>query len=365
MKIAILTVPFNNNYGGFLQAFALKNIIESYGHEVFFIDRRRNRKGYKIVRIIKHILFLDKSQRKQKKISVNTLKFQRTYLRPKTRTYYTSKSLKQCLEYKFDLYIVGSDQVWRYKFAKENIDDYFFNFLKGTSVPRISYAASFGISSSEYDNEKKLLCTSLLKEFKCISVREESAKKILHEEFQIPNKAIKTVLDPTLLLNVDTYISLVNQYEKPEREYIFSYILDTTAEINNSTHLLSDRMNLPVIKLKAQTGDKKTWDIIEPVELWLNRIYYSKFVITDSFHGMVFSIIFKKPFIVYANHTRGLDRFTSLLSILGLSDRLVTTPKEFSLTQIQSQDINWHEVEKHLSKYKEESLNFLTNSLTK
>lgn len=365
MKIAILTVPFNNNYGGFLQAFALKNILKSYGHEVWFIDRRRNRKGSRIVRIIKHILFLDKSQRRKKEISINTLKFQETYLQPKTRTFYTSKSLKQCLQYKFDLYIVGSDQVWRYKFAKENIDDYFFNFLKGTSAPRISYAASFGISSSEYDYEKKSLCSSLLKEFKYISVREESAKKILHEEFKIPNKDIKTVLDPTLLLNVDNYKILVNQYEKYDKEYIFSYILDTTFELNDSIHQLSDSINLPVIKLKAQTGDKKTWDTIEAVELWLNRIYYSKFVITDSFHGMVFSIIFKKPFIVFANHSRGLDRFTSLLSILGLSNRLITNSNKYSLTQILYQNINWDKVEKSLSIYKEESLNFLSNSLTK
>lgn len=141
MKIGLLTVPFNNNFGGFLQAYALKLILTSYGHEVIIINRRRNRnltwKG--LLKLLLTSLGIIKSQ--DKRLSVNTSKFISQYLTPGTPYYYSSKDIKHCLKYEFDYCIVGSDQVWRYKFAQDSIDDFFFSFLKDTKVCRMSYGA--------------------------------------------------------------------------------------------------------------------------------------------------------------------------------------------------------------------------------
>ena len=367
MKIAILTVPFNNNYGGFLQAFALKYILQSMNHSVWFIDRRRNRKDNKFIYFVKHLFHLDKAMRKQMSISKYTSEFQNKYLRPKTKAYYTSASLRDCLKYNFDCYIVGSDQVWRYQYAKENIDDYFFNFLSETNVLKISYAASFGISSSEYDETKKKICRNLLKKFDAISIREESGKYILNREFNVPLESIYTVLDPTMLLNVDCYKNLFNNVKCIRGNYIFSYILDNSSSIHNAITILADKLGQIEVNIKAQTGSIASWSIIEPIEVWLNRIYYSDFIITDSFHGMIFSIIFKKNFIVLANSSRGIDRFTSILSMLDLLDLLTTELNPSNIYQLYKKcynRIDWNKVDKILSVKRFESLKFLKNHLS-
>ena len=122
MKIGILTVPFNNNYGGFLQAFALKKVLQDMGLEVVFINRRRNKNtNYRVI-IKKALIKLGVCKDRIKELSKYTEQFKREYLYPMTEEYYTSEELKKCLNYNFDAVIVGSDQVWRYKSAGDSID---------------------------------------------------------------------------------------------------------------------------------------------------------------------------------------------------------------------------------------------------
>lgn len=358
MRIGILTVPFNNNYGGFLQAFALKRILMDMGHEVIFINRRRNRKrNYKT--IIKDLLIkLHLREDKVKKIGKYTNQFKRKYLHPITEEYYTSQELRKCLKYKFDMVIVGSDQVWRYRYAKDSIDDFYCNFIEGTDIPHFSYAASMGIDEMEYPKDKIEVCSKLLKSFKAISVREQSTVDILRSYFGV--KDAQVVLDPTLLLDKHIYIDLFkNQYTGNNRPYIFTYVLDEDSELRNAIEEFASLHQLEIINLRAQTGNIKDIKIIEPVEKWLSALYYSDYVITDSFHGTVFSIIFNKQFVTFGNISRGMSRLEDLLGCFELNNKLISESSDVQKTL--ETPINWESVEKHLELFKSYSLSFIND----
>lgn len=367
MKIGLLTVPFNNNYGGFLQAFALKTILVQLGHEVIIINRRRNRSNGLKARIKRFLVNLNLIEDRNAKIiedlSIYTNQFKHNYLEPITKEYYTTSELKKCLKLGIDCFIVGSDQVWRYKYAKSSITDFYFSFLKGTTIKRFSYAASFGIDEMDYPYDILDECKLLLKDFESISVREMSGVDILQNHFGINENKIKFVLDPTMLLDTQVYTSLFdNRFVKPTKPFLFTYILDDNEEINELIQELQIVYNIDRIDLKAQTGDLSKMLPIAHVEEWLSKIYYSDIILTDSFHGTVFSILFNKPFWVYGNSTRGKSRFTSLLSIFGLEDRYIESKINFSVSKLSSK-IDWVSVNKKLDLLKDESLSFLINSI--
>jgi adenylate kinase family enzyme len=361
MKIGILTVPFNNNYGGFLQAFALKRVLESMGHKVMIINRRRNR-TITLRSILGDLLRgLHLLEDKQKKLSKYTDQFQKKYLFPYTKKYYSSQELKRCVKYKFDAVIVGSDQVWRYWYFKDWIDDFFCNFLEGTNISHFSYAASMGSDEMDYPQDKIEICSRLLKDFKAISVREESSVKLLKEYFGVENAQV--VLDPTFLLDKQAYVDLFkDKYTKPENPYIFTYVLDDSEEIKRSIEEFSRQKNMPVVNIKAQTGNINEIDVIEPVEKWLSAIYYADYVITDSFHGTVFSLIFNKQFVVYGNMQRGMSRMQDLLNRVELMDRLLTSND--AVGEKLEHPINWDSVNNRINAYKDGSMTFLKNALT-
>lgn len=361
MKIGILTLPFNNNYGGFLQAFALKRVLEGMGHEVIIINRRRNRNQSIRNRIGNLLRTLHLLENKQKKVSKYTNQFQKMYLFPYTNKYYSSQELKKCLQYKFDIVIVGSDQVWRYRYFTDWIDDFFCNFLDGTNIPHFSYAASMGTDEMDYTQDKIEICSKLLKSFKAVSVREESSVKLLKDYFGVEN--VQLVLDPTFLLEKQAYIDLFkDNYTKPEKPYIFTYVLDDNKEIYQSIEEFSHKMNMPIIDIKAQTVDIKKLNVIEPVEKWLSAIYYADYVITDSFHGMVFSLIFNKKFVVYGNIKRGMSRMQDLLGRVELTSKLLSSINAVDEKLIE--EINWDAVNNRIYTYKKSSISFLEKALS-
>lgn len=367
MKIGILTVPFNNNYGGFLQAYALKMVLKGMGHEVIFINRQRNpskRLKFRVYRLlVKMHLLKDYMGEKKREISVRTNQFRDKYLTPISPAYYSSKSMQECLKLGIDFLIVGSDQVWRYKYAQDSIDDFFFGFVNDNiTIPRISYAASFGTDTMDYPEEKIQVIKSLIARFRAISVREESGKRLLTDYLGVPASRVKIVLDPTLLLVANSYKCLFED-TVPKKNYAFTYILDK-ADIDD---LLIDRLisskGLQRIDGKAQTGNLSELDVIEPVEKWLSYLYYSDYVITDSFHGTVFSILFNKPFIVIANPNRGITRLQSLLSVFHLEERLITSIASTN-EMVFNQQIDWPLVNTLLTKRREDSIRFLMDSVS-
>ena len=370
MKIAILTVPFNNNYGGFLQAFALKRVLKGMGHDVEFLMRRRYRPSRFLLfkNFITWILCRTRfcyyiRDYHINRISKNTRRFVRQYLSPLSKSCYTPTSFKKLMDnYHADVFIAGSDQCWRYKFAPWYIDDYFYKPLLGTGKKRISYAASFGVDYLEFDEDVLNSCQKCLKEFSSISVREASGINLLEQYFNVPKGKAVEVLDPTMLLTADDYKELICKYNITDQRYLFTYILDDNEEKEELISHIKQELQLSRIDQKAQTGDIMALQEIEPVELWLSRIYHSSFVITDSYHGMVFSILFKKPFIVYGNAARGKTRFMSILYKLSLADRYIENGNNIELSIIND-TINWNKIHGLLQQKRDESIAFLSNAI--
>ncbi len=389
-KILIITQPLRTNYGGILQAYALQKVIRNLGFEVqtdnaFFLKPRSLKNKLKDfgARLVYGCLKgnnnykpLIKKQFKRKDyeaVAKNILPFIEKNI--KTIDFFENrvKPKKSNIE-KFDIFICGSDQIWRRKYG--DVRRYFFDFLKNTNKKRFSYSASFGTDNlDEYSEKEKKDCKELIKYFSSISVRESSAIKIMEEEFQ---QTPLLTLDPTLLLNKEDYLNLIDtrekqpQIENSAKKKIFTYILDKSNEKEELTDILSRRLAMRVESIMP----KKNWTtlnskeidakaVFPSVEKWLYEISTADFVLTDSFHAVVFAIIFNKQFLCIGNKERGLSRFKSLLDLFDLNKRLIYSKKD--LTGVLLHDIykiDYEQVNQRKEELKEISLNYLTKNLS-
>lgn len=373
MKIGIIALELRYNFGGILQAYALQKVLRNLGHDVIHVDKIMEvslgpwYKKYPIYikrSICKYILgknIIIKADIEQNRISnaiaKNTDLFIGKYIR-KIRI----KDFSNFKEEDFDVIIVGSDQVWRPKYFFSKIENAYLDFAKEWKIKRIAYAASFGTEEWEYTEEQTNNCATLLKKFNAVSVRESSAVKLCYDNFGV--KA-EHVLDPTMLLLKEDYIKLFKDYNATQSDgNLFCYILDEGEEKKSIIDCVAKEKGLKTFYVNSRYDDHNAplkERIQQPVEKWLRAFYDAEFVITDSFHACVFSIIFNKPFIVYGNKERGLARFNSLLSIFGLEERIVST-KEESIKAI-SEPIDWERVNEVHRQWKEKSMSFLNNNL--
>ncbi|MBQ4420812.1 MAG: polysaccharide pyruvyl transferase family protein [Bacteroidales bacterium] len=381
-KVLILTQPLRTNYGGLLQAFALQKVVKDLGFEVltdnpFYLGRLSLRKKIKdfAARFVYGVLRGDKKykplfkhrlKRKDYEYAAqNILPFIET--RIATIDFFKGKAQPSSQDIdKFDYYVCGSDQVWRRRYG--DVRRYFFDFLKGRDKRRFSYAASFGLDNiDEYSKQEKQDCRELIKSFNSVSVREREAIKIVEQEFSF--SAVQ-VLDPTLLLEKEDYISLIGNTSKQESEdpYLFVYILDKSEQKKELIDIVSRRLNLRVKDIMPKkdwkTSKKDTESVFPAVEEWLDCFDKAGFVLTDSFHGTVFSIIFNKPFLSVGNKDRGLTRFTSLLSLFGLEDRLIFSKKDLTGVLLHNMlKIDYPKINETKSVLKEQSIEFLKQNL--
>lgn len=378
MKIGILTQPLHLNYGGIIQNWALQQVLKSMGHEPVMINRCNDAP----VRTAK--LMLARSLSLVKHLTLKAIgrdswarlcnPFARVYnlYQPrfadkhfcnthieKSEELYSEEELRRWIE-KCDLeaFIVGSDQVWRQEYSPR-IETYFLDFLSTTDKrKRIAYAASFGTDCGYMAEDKLPECCRLLSRFDAVSVRENGGLKIVREVFGY-NEAVKT-LDPTLLLSADHYKSVINGDSEPSKPYVAAYILDDTDEKTSILNDVASTFNISFKRMSANyTGSK-----MPTVQQWLALFANAEFVVTDSFHGCVFSIIFEKPFIAIGNTGRGLDRFTSLLDSLDLGNRLINSLYDFnSKRNALLSPIDYKRVKVQLDEQRRQSLSFLTNAL--
>ena len=373
MKIGIIALELRYNFGGILQAYALQKVLRNLGHDVIHVDKIMEvslgpwYKKYPIYikrSICKYILgknIIIKADIEQNRISnaiaKNTDLFIGKYIR-KIRI----KDFSNFKEEDFDVIIVGSDQVWRPKYFFSKIENAYLDFAKEWKIKRIAYAASFGTEEWEYTEEQTNNCATLLKKFNAVSVRESSAVHLCNDNFGV--KA-EHVLDPTMLLSKEDYIKLFKDYNAAQSDgNLFCYILDEGEEKKSIIDCVAKEKVLKPFYVNSRYDDHNApleERIQQPVEKWLRAFYDAEFVITDSFHACVFSIIFNKPFIVYGNRERGLARFNSLLSIFGLEERIVLTKEE--ATKAISEPINWKKVNESHREWKEKSMSFLNNNL--
>lgn len=388
-KIAILTQPLHSNYGGILQCYALQTVLERMGCEVTVLNRRWVAPKLTFLLFIlrcvsmlkcvfrRHVLGR-KEWYVQKPWAENYApyrtmeglwgnpRFLQTFVREhihQTKPLFSSQELGQAAEDgKYDFFVVGSDQVWREEYAPE-ITDYFLGFLPDSDRrPKVAYAASFGLERVGISDEKLEHCRQLAQRFTAVSVREQSAVRLAKEALAVD---ARWVLDPTLLLPAEDYQFAARSTGK-NWAGVVTYILDGNEAKSQVTNDVSNTFSLPVrpISVSLLAVDIQTVDML-PVEEWLRAFAQADFVITDSFHGCVFSIIHRKPFIAIANEGRGIDRFTSLLGYLGLQDRLVFSMEDYRQKRSALlAPIDFAPVAEKLAQAQESSLAFLKEALS-
>jgi len=380
MKIGILTQPLHRNYGGILQAFALQSVLEQMGHQVLFVDRQRSTETPLFIKILsmgKRLvirILLGKSiairvwltNKELTIISQHTNRFIKDNIRmtDKIDSFVKFSLLKK---YVFEAYIVGSDQVWRPIYSP-CITNYFLDFLdKEDKVKRIAYAASFGMDNWEFSSKQTMRCASLVKRFDAISVREDSALKLCKKYLGVD--AVH-VLDPTMLLTKEDYIKLVEKVNIPKNKgTLLTYVLDKSSDNKEIMQKVANDLDLiPFSVMPKHTFEeagKKHFDdcIFLPVTEWIRGFMNADYVVTDSFHGTAFSIIFNKPFLSIGNAERGMARFTSLLKMFGLEERLVMSSDELTAEKIHS-SIDFSGVNKILENEQQKAFKFLDEALT-
>ena len=357
MKIGIITQPLHSNYGGILQNYALQQVLNRLGHRPVTLEGRSL--SYWLYLYMWLRTFIFKNERKYRKflsppykhrnVPRMTWRFVYKYINLSRQEY--SPTEECILKENLDAIIVGSDQVWRPKYNKGSLYESFLEHCQNLTIKKIAYAASFGTSDWEYTKEQEDRCARLIQQFDAISVREESGVQLCAEHLK-RNDAV-WVLDPTLLLNKKDYEYLCRKIKssKNYRKTLLAYILDPTEDLVSNLKNLAEVENMELNLVYAEDGMTRS------VEEWLAQFRDADAVITNSYHGTIFSIIFQKPFYTIINAGRGADRFNSLLSSLNISDRLVDYPP------LMITDINWASISLRLNQLSELSFKFLKNAL--
>ena len=369
MKVAILTLPFRTNYGQILQGYALQTVLERMGHDVEMLDDPYFNKDYylrypmmclkrayqKLVQGKKEIeVFVPEHVR----IKQHTQRFIDRHIHRRV-----VRNWNAALASDYHAFIVGSDQVWRPQyFISRNrpcAELAFFSFAAEKPVKRISYAASFGTDQMEYTPSQLQVCSRHLKDFNAVSVREESGVMLCDEYFGV--KA-EHVLDPTMLLRKEDYVGLIPRDISPVEGNMLVYILDESDSTRRFISDLSQNKGLKPFRVNAQNGDNVPLaDRIQPpVEKWLQGFADAEFVITDSFHACVFSIIFHKPFICVGNNKRGKSRFDSLLNMFNLQNHYVENLNDYDESLLS---VDWDVVDRILEEKRALSREFLDSCL--
>ena len=356
MRVGIVTQPLYANYGGILQNYALQQVLKKMGHEPITLDYMPSLPFWRYCLYAgKTFLFaLIPSKR-------HHLKPYRHFLqRPKelkrfvdnhiahTKTV-ASYSARQLTQNGIEAIVVGSDQVWRYKYNNEIIDDKFLAFAKGIGCRKIAYAASFGVDKWDYPDDVTARVKGLVKQFNAVSVRETSASVLCRN---ILGVEAPVVLDPTLLLTREDYLPFCTSMQVSTGPYIASYVLDEDERKQGMINCFAKEKGLLVKKMIVSDDGC-------PIEEWLTTIKNAEYVITDSFHGSVFSILFGKQFYTFDNKGRGADRFYTLFSALGLMSRLL----DDSATSFPDGIIDYTLVGTMLDPMREKSVEFLKGVL--
>lgn len=303
---------YGKNYGSVLTNYALSKYLESLGYSVLMLEWPEKKKPVEPV----EDSFSRRFAKKHYEISIR-------------RTYDELYDLNWFC----DIFVVGSDQLWNYWSTKENGSFFFLNFVDD-SKKKIAYATSFG--HPQYGAPWHILKKNAfhLNRFDFISVREQDGIEICRDSFGVD--AVCTI-DPVFLCKESIYRKLVEEAKAEEKEkFIFAYILSPTLEKREMIEKISEEQKLKVILvLDAQDNHEKNKEIInmpealrENLELedWLYYVLNSQLVLTDSYHGVCFSIIFRKNFICIANIVRGLSRFQTLLGLTGLEENMFFNP---------------------------------------
>lgn len=357
MKIGILTFHCAHNYGAVLQCYALQETLKGMGHEVEVIDYRPEfllspYEVWNIRRYGSYNSFL-------KRLMLECLTLSRGIVRHKAFDLFIQARLcltkEKTISSSFDAYIIGSDQVWNPQITKGFHKPYFgyFEFPK-EDKKYIAYAAS--MEASSLSKEAKDFYAKALDNFDAISVREKTLTALLQP---LTSKKIETVLDPTLLANVDIWSSIV---KRPllNSKYVLVYQVRPNKNTLRIAQHIADQIGARVIEITAWVNwryKKNVYQCCSPEE-FLGWIKYASCVVTTSFHGTAFSVIFKRPFYCL-KLGKGDTRAASLLQELGLENRMIekTSSPDFQAVDYQMATANLSDLQKNSYQYLVSALN--------
>lgn len=357
-----------NNYGSILQYYALQTYLERKGHNVKWLKYEAIKKTPKGLNKWLREKFLHsyfKTDNVEYYNKEGFSQFINKYINLTSQTYITSKEL-YTLPPKADLYIVGSDQVWN-----GYSPDRFLTFVP-KNIPKISYAVSFG--KNKIPQYMKPLIWFYLKSFKAISVRETEGVKLCHS---LGRKDAKYTIDPSFLLNKEDYTKIIKNDKSITTipyPYIYGYFVNPfpdnilTEKTSIDSFLKNSQLPFFVTGIQNAEFALKEYNIINPSPLeWINTILNAKYIITNSFHGVAFSINLQKNFLLISQAGDMANqncRYFNLLKRLGLEDRIYNSTKG-SLEKQMKASINWDKVEIEKNKFISESQNFLLNEISK
>lgn len=353
MRIGLLNLPLDNNYGGNLQRYALITVLQNMGHDVehiclvrrFFPSKMDFLKNF-MKQVINHVLrgypitiFIKLKEHKTYWRGITAISdFYNKYI-PHTKYIYSYSDIDTA---RYDAVIVGSDQVWRKSMVPYfGLDNFLLRFVPD-NIKKIGYGVSIG-NYEEWNSDDIKRLIPIYNRLYALSVREKySIQFLTGNGFKSPQPQF--VLDPTFLLDRECYNNMISKTrtENFTENKIFAYILDETDKIKAEIKLLANEKGLGVF----MQGLTNTISI----EQWIRNIKDSSYVITDSYHGVIFSIIYQKPFIFMGNKRRGNVRIESLFALLNINDG--------NIERVDYQDVN-----KTFMKERKSSLEFLKNSL--
>lgn len=372
-KVAILTQSPCGNYGGMLQACALQLVLRKMGCRSEILSLWHHETWQEKMRRVAHQLktwfyqlFCKADERKSYDSSRQqmTIDFVSRFLKVANAGLSGARVLFSLDAY--DRYVVGSDQIWRAAYLRYFCPvDYFFLSFLPEEIRRksFSYSASFGSDEWEGTLEESLHCSELLKQFKAVSVREFSGLTICKEVFGVDAVQMP---DPTLLVGLEDYELVINSEKTrvPKAPYFASYVLDDSDETSRLVDRVEKDTGLYHQRLLPKSSARKRCDRFYcTVAQWLRYLRDCESVVTDSFHGCVFSIIYNKPFVCLGNEGRGMARFDSLFKTFGLEDRLVLSRDRKEVLRVLDTPIDWDRVNAIHESERQRGLDFLKNNL--
>ena len=317
-RIGVVSLANSQNIGNILLKYAIFTKLSELGFEPYIVGRR----------IKRHDISL---------------------LLQTTNVRIINDNFSEIKQNEFDILMVNSDQTWR-RWNKDFYDIAFLQFAYNWTIPKFVYAASLGFDIWNFTKEDENIAKVLIKNFTGISVREIGSVKLIKDHLGIE---FQFVLDPTLLIDKKYYLYLIKDFRINgivEQNYIFVYSVTNSIELKSYLRMVSKKYKIYFINTKVRNNIKK----------FVYGIYHCKAVITDSFHGTIFSIIFNKPFISFVYTIKGKERFNSLKYIFNLDNRIFDYKSRPDI-EILDKPLNLNR--DLLEKLKKESIDYLKTNL--
>lgn len=364
MKIELITLHRVTNFGSLLQTYATQRVLFQMGYEVETIDFVPEGLSFRRAIWPKGYGYLKKAVKLLPNIIVNTVqycmvdKFLKKEITLSLKRYHRYQQLMQDIP-NADIYISGSDQLWNTQNNNppDDLKAYYLQFVPN-NTKKIAYAGSFG--RYDFSETEKKEIYKWLNEYKAVSVREKDAVDFLNN---MGICDVAHVLDPTMLLNKNEWSSFIKK-SRPNYKYVFVYNLNRNKKIEELAKKIKEIKGIKIVNF-ADTFEfiygAKNKMFNSPKDL-LYYIYYAEYVVTDSFHGTVFSINFNKNFFTY-DAPRFNSRLESVLNKFNLKQERYIRSVEDGVDRLND-EIDWTNVNQILDIEREYSMSYLRKALS-